>query len=93
MQIEIHLNYEPDRASSLLPPPSSFLCLLTAEIRLNMPTTDIATVGAFNKWWTLEGARLRPFWTEANFIGVSYFQRGANVVEVSTAFYSENVVV
>ncbi|KAJ7872200.1 methyltransferase domain-containing protein [Mycena leptocephala] len=57
MQIEIHLNYEPDH---------------------------IATVGAFDKWWTtLEEAGLRPFWTETNFIDVSYFRRGANVVEWS----------
>ncbi|KAJ7926433.1 methyltransferase domain-containing protein [Mycena leptocephala] len=49
MQIEIHLNYEPDR---------------------------VATVGAFDKWWTtLEDAGLRRFWTETNFIDVSYFRR------------------
>ncbi|KAJ7229270.1 hypothetical protein C8J57DRAFT_1534582 [Mycena rebaudengoi] len=57
MQIEIHLNYEPDH---------------------------VATVGAFDKWWTtLEDAGLRPFWTETNFIDVGYFRRGANVVEWS----------
>jgi hypothetical protein len=50
-------------------------------------------VGAFDKWWTtLEDAGLRPFWTETNFIDVSYFRRGANVVEVSTILYLENVV-
>jgi hypothetical protein len=59
-----------------------------------MSTTDVATVGAFDKWWTrLEDAGLRPFWTETNFIDVSYFRRGANVVEVSTIFDSESVVV
>jgi hypothetical protein len=46
--------------------------------------TDITTVGAFDKWWTtLEDAGLRPFWTELNFIDVSYFRGGANVIEVS----------
>ncbi|KAJ7875068.1 methyltransferase domain-containing protein [Mycena leptocephala] len=54
------------------------------EIHLNYKPDHITTVGAFDKWWTtLEDAGLRPFWTELNFIDVSYFRGGANVVEWS----------
>jgi hypothetical protein len=82
MQIEIHLNYKPDRASS------SFVCSPRAsEILTDLDLiimTDITTVGAFDKWWTtLEDAGLRPFWTDLNFIDVNCFRGGVNVIEVS----------
>ncbi|KAJ7737887.1 methyltransferase domain-containing protein [Mycena maculata] len=47
-------------------------------------TTEMDTVGAMDKWWTmLEDAGLRPFWTELNLLDVNFYRRGPLVAEWS----------